>query len=167
MEWVPDGQFINVGNVSELPSPGMMMPTLASLRYFPNTTANKYCYVIPAQKAAKYLVRTTYYYGGFDGGNAPPVFDQIIEGTRWSEVDTAANYARGLATYFEAVVAATGKEVSVCLARNAATKSRSPFISALEVVQLDDSAYNATNFTAYALSTIARHSFGHNGSIVR
>jgi hypothetical protein len=55
----------------------------------------------------------------------------------------------------------------VCLARNAATASRFPFISALEVVPLGDSVYNATNFTAYALSTIARHSFGDNGTIVR
>lgn len=164
--WVPDGRFISVGNVSELRPPGMV-PTLASLRYFPDTSASKYCFVIPAAKTAKYLVRTTYFYGGFDGGDAPPVFDQIIEGTRWSEVDTAASYAAGLATYFEAVVAATGREVSVCLARNAATKSRSPFISALEVVPLEDTVYNATDFTAYALSAIARHSFGHNGSIVR
>ncbi|XP_062199650.1 probable LRR receptor-like serine/threonine-protein kinase At1g67720 [Phragmites australis] len=164
LTWVPDGPFINVGNVSELRSPGMM-PMLSSLRYFPDTSARKYCYVIPAKKRVKYLIRTTYYYGGFDGGNAPPVFDQIIEGTRWSEVDTAANYARGLATYYEAVVVSTGREVSVCLARNAATTS-SPFISALEVVPLEDSVYSATNFTAYALSTIARHSFGHNGSIV-
>ncbi|KAK3130244.1 hypothetical protein QOZ80_6BG0490830 [Eleusine coracana subsp. coracana] len=165
VKWVPDGPFIHVGNVSKLPSPGMV-PTLASLRYFPDTSASKYCYVVPAQKAARYLVRTTYFYGGFDGGDAPPVFDQIIEGTRWSAVDTAASYAKGLATYFEAVVAATGREVSVCLARNAATGSRSPFISALEVVPLDDSVYSATNFTAYALSAIARHSFGNNGSIV-
>jgi hypothetical protein len=164
--WVPDGPFVGVGNVSELRSPGMM-PMLSSLRYFPDTAASKYCYAVPAKKKARYLVRTTYYYGGFDGGEGPPVFDQIIEGTRWSEVDTAASYARGLATYFEAVVAATGREVSVCLARNAATASRSPFISALEVVPLGDSVYNATNFTAYALSTIARHSFGDNGTIVR
>ncbi|XP_062193163.1 probable LRR receptor-like serine/threonine-protein kinase At1g67720 [Phragmites australis] len=162
--WVPDGRFIDVGNVTELRSPDMM-PMLSSLRYFPDMSARKYCYVIPAEKHAKYLVRTTYYYGGFDGGKAPPVFDQIIEGTRWSEVDTAGNYVRGLATYYEVAVVTTGREVSVCLARNAATTS-SPFISALEVVPLEDSVYSGTNFTSYALSTIARHSFGHNGSIV-
>ena len=166
--WIPDGRFISVGNATDIPSspsPGAMMPMLSSLRYFPDTSARKYCYVVPAVKAAKYLVRTTYYYGGFDGGEAPPVFDQIIEGTRWSEVDTAGDYAAGRATYFEAVVAATGRQVSVCLARNAATAASrsSPFISALEVVPLDDSVYNSTDFESYALSTIARHSFGHDG----
>ncbi|TVU09816.1 hypothetical protein EJB05_43312, partial [Eragrostis curvula] len=64
--WVSDAPFINVGNVSELRSPGMM-PMLASLRYFPDTAASKYCYVVPAEMHARYLVRTTYYYGGFDG----------------------------------------------------------------------------------------------------
>jgi hypothetical protein len=82
-------------------------------------------------------------------------------------VDTARDYAAGRATYFEAVVAAAGKVVSVCLARNAATSSgSSPFISALEVVPLDDSVYNSTDFSAYALSTIARHSFGHDDGAV-
>ncbi|KAL6656136.1 hypothetical protein ACP70R_006962 [Stipagrostis hirtigluma subsp. patula] len=164
--WVPDAAFIGVGNATELRSPGVV-PTLSSLRYFPDASARKYCYVFPAQKRARYLVRTTYFYGGFDGGAAPPVFDQIIEGTRWSEVDTVADYARGRATYYEAVVAAAGRQLSVCLARSPATApASSPFISALEVVPLDDSVYNATDFAAYALSTIARHSFGHHGSVV-
>uniref|UniRef100_A0ACD5YFK6 Uncharacterized protein n=1 Tax=Avena sativa TaxID=4498 RepID=A0ACD5YFK6_AVESA len=166
--WVPDAPFIATGNATDIPSP-MATPALSSLRYFPDASpARKHCYVVPAAKSAKYLVRTTYYYGGFDGGAAPPVFDQIIDGTRWSQVDTARDYARGRATYFEAVVVAAGKAVSVCLARNAATAAgSSPFISALEVVPLDDSVYNSTDFASYALSTIARHSFGHNdGSVV-
>jgi len=176
--WVPDGAFINhVGKAAELTGSPGVMPMLSSLRYFPTAdasssssaaTTTKYCYVVPAAMHARYLVRTTYYYGGFDGGESPPVFDQIIDGTRWSAVDTAGSYARGLATYYEAVVEATGKELSVCLARNAATTApgRSPFINALEVVPLEGSVYSAVNFTAYALSTIARHSFGYNGSII-
>ncbi|VAI18342.1 unnamed protein product [Triticum turgidum subsp. durum] len=166
--WVPDGPFVRAGNAAAVPSPPPgMPPMLASLRYFPDASAGKHCYVLPAARKATYLVRTTYYYGGFDGGDRPPVFDQIIEGTRWSEVDTAADYARGRATFFEAVVRATGRQVSVCLARNAATAATSsPFISALEVVPLDDSVYNATDFSSYALSTIARHSFGHHADVL-
>ncbi|XP_044946591.1 probable LRR receptor-like serine/threonine-protein kinase At1g67720 [Hordeum vulgare subsp. vulgare] len=167
--WVTDGPYVRAGNATGVPSPpgGGMPPMLSSLRYFPDASARKHCYVLPADRKAKYLVRTTYYYGGFDGGEVPPVFDQIIEGTRWSEVDTAADYARGRATYFEAVVRATGRQVSVCLARNVGTRpTSSPFISALEVVPLDDSVYNSTDFSSYALSTIARHSFGHDASVV-
>ena len=165
--WVPDAPFVHGGKAAELGSPGVMMPMLASLRYFPDASAGKHCYVVPAERHARYLVRTTYYYGGFDGGRAPPVFDQAIDGTRWSAVDTAAAYARGLATYYEAVVEAAGKELSVCLARSRDTApGRSPFISALEVVPLEGSVYSAVNFTAYALSTVARHSFGRAGSVL-
>jgi hypothetical protein len=166
--WVPDGAFVHTGKAAELgDSRGLMAPMLSSLRYFLDASARKHCYVLPAERHARYLVRTTYYYGGFDGGRAPPVFDQIIDGTRWSAVDTAADFARGLATYYEAVVEAAGKQVSVCLARSGATApGRSPFISALEVVPLEGSVYSAVNFTAYALSTIARHSFGHDGSAI-
>ncbi|KAF8411664.1 hypothetical protein HHK36_004222 [Tetracentron sinense] len=55
------------------------------------------------------MVRTTYYYGGFDGRKEPHVFDQIFEGTKWSTVNTTEDYAKGLTTYYEIVVAALGK----------------------------------------------------------
>ncbi|XP_073010302.1 receptor-like protein kinase At3g21340 [Typha latifolia] len=164
VKWIPDDGFIKVGNVSSLSIPNLI-PVLSSLRYFPDKSANKYCYVIPVTKGAKYLIRTTYYYGGFDGGSKPPIFDQIIEGTKWSTVDTSQNYANGLSSYYEVIVAATGKSISVCLARNENTTS-SPFISSLELMYLEDSMYNSTDFGSYALSTIARHSFGHEGPIV-
>jgi Malectin-like domain len=112
------------------------------------------------------LIRTTYYYGGFDGGKEPPVFDQIIDGTRWSTVNTTEDYSKGLSTYYEIIVAAHSKMLSVCLARNSATVS-SPFISALELMNLDDSLYNATDFKSYALTTVARHRFGQNVAIIR
>lgn len=116
-------------------------------------------------KGAKYLVRTTYYYGGFDGGDKPPVFDQIIDGTKWGVVDTTGDYANGLSSYYDIVVLAMAKSLSVCLARNQNTKS-SPFISALEVEHLEDSLYNTTDFNKYALSTVARSSFGSDGESI-
>ncbi|KAL0909601.1 hypothetical protein M5K25_020485 [Dendrobium thyrsiflorum] len=165
--WIPDEGFVIGGNVSQIYTPGIM-PLLSTLRYFPDTKARKSCFVIQVSKGSKYIVRTTYFYGGFDGGKEPPVFDQIIDGTRWSTVDTSQNYAAGLTSYYEIMVAAQGKTISVCLARNANTASASsPFISALEVVSLENSMYNSTNFAEYALSTIARHSFGHKNSFIR
>ncbi|XP_020082848.1 putative leucine-rich repeat receptor-like serine/threonine-protein kinase At2g14440 [Ananas comosus] len=162
--WQPDDGFTKVGNVYNLTTV-TVSPVLSTLRYFPDASARKYCYVIPVVKGGRYMVRTTYYYGGFDGGTEPPVFDQIVEGTTWSAVNTSESYAGGLAAYYEVVVAATGRSISVCLARNERTTS-SPFISALELQQLENSMYNSTDFTAYALSTIARHSFGYNGSVI-
>lgn len=109
-------------------------------------------------------MRTTYYYGGFDGGTQPPVFDQIIGGTKWSIVDTAEDFANGLSSYYEVVVAAVGNSLSVCLARNNNTTSH-PFISAIELSKLDDSLYNTTDLNKFALSSIARSSFGDDARI--
>ncbi|TKY59094.1 LRR receptor serine/threonine-protein kinase [Spatholobus suberectus] len=158
-EYTPDGSYIKVGNTTPIDKPDLL-PILSTLRYFPDTSARKYCYSLPVIKGGKYLVKTMYYYGGFDGGEQPPVFDQIVEGTRWNVVNTTEDYAKGLGSYFEIVVVPSGKTLSVCLARNAHTASSSPFISALEVKSLDASLCNPIDFTKYALVTVARHAFG-------
>ncbi|KAF6165780.1 hypothetical protein GIB67_012677 [Kingdonia uniflora] len=164
LKWITDEGFVVVGNKTTLGTPGLM-PILSTLRFFPEVSARKYCYVIPVIKGGKYMVRTTYYYGGFDGGKEPPVFDQIIEGTKWSTVNTTEDHANGLSSYYEIVVAALGKTLSVCLARNENTLSH-PFISALELEYLEDSIYNSTDFKQYALTTVARNCFGYNGELV-
>lgn len=164
IKWVRDEGFTAVGNASTIDKPDLL-PVLATLRFFPDATARKYCYELPVVKGTRYLVRTTYFYGGFDGGKDPPVFDQIIDGTRWSAVNTTDNYRRGMSTYFEMVAEGQGRSMSVCLARRPETAS-SPFISALEVIDLDDSMYNTTDYERYAMSTVARSRFGSKGEIV-
>ncbi|KQK23267.1 probable leucine-rich repeat receptor-like protein kinase At2g28990 isoform X2 [Brachypodium distachyon] len=160
IKWVPDAAFIAVGNASSVNKPSVL-PVLSTLRHFPDATARKYCYNIPAAKGSRYLVRTTYFYGGADD---PPVFDQIVDGTLWSAVNTTDSARRGMSTYFELVAQAQGKSMSVCLARRNDTTS-SPFISSLEVVTLEDSMYNATDFGKFVLSTVARNALGTKGDI--
>ncbi|KAK4762102.1 hypothetical protein SAY87_029986 [Trapa incisa] len=160
LTYVPDDEFTEVGNKTTI-SASNVMPILRDLRFFPDKSAKKYCYAVPVVKGSKYLVRTSYYYGGFDGGTTPPIFDQIIDGTMWGTVDTTEDYSNGLASYYELVVAAMGKYMSVCLARNSATVS-DPFISLLEVEYLDDSVYNSTDFKNYALGLVSRATFGNN-----
>ncbi|KAL6649345.1 hypothetical protein ACP70R_013569 [Stipagrostis hirtigluma subsp. patula] len=164
IRWIKDDGFIAVGNVSAIDKPNLL-PMLATVRFFPDKTARKYCYQLPVVKGTRYLVRTTYFYGGFDGGKEPPVFDQIVDGTRWSAVNTSDNFRRGMSTYFEVLAMAQGRTLSVCLARRPDTAS-SPFISALEVVDLADSMYNTTDFGQYLMSTVARSRFGSKGEIV-
>ncbi|XP_062091375.1 probable LRR receptor-like serine/threonine-protein kinase At1g51810 isoform X2 [Humulus lupulus] len=163
LRYVTDEGFTSAGNITKLKQKDLVS-ILSTLRYFPDTSARKFCYSIPVIKGAKYLLKTTYYYGGFDGGNKPPVFDQIVDGTQWGVVETTEDYANGLSSFYEIIVLAMAKTLSVCLARNPETMS-SPFISALEVEYLDDSLYNTTNFNKYALSTVARCSFGENHPI--
>ncbi|KAB2042803.1 hypothetical protein ES319_D02G242800v1 [Gossypium barbadense] len=139
LTYIPDDGFTFSGNKTSLDAKNLL-PILSTLRYFPDKVARKYCYTFQAIKGLKYLVRTIYYYGGFDGGKEPPVFDQII------------------------ILVAHIKTLSVCIARNNQTVS-SPFISAIEVISLDDSMYNSTDLGAYALVTVARSSFGNEDTI--
>ncbi|PSS19198.1 LRR receptor-like serine/threonine-protein kinase precursor [Actinidia chinensis var. chinensis] len=165
LKYMPDEGFVSVGNKSTVSQSGVL-PILSTLRYFPDTSARKYCYTFPVIKGGKFLVRTTYYYGGFDGGKEPPVFDQIVDGTKWSIVNTKEDYANGLSSYYEIIVTAQVKTLSVCLARNEHTGTSSPFISAIELQSLEDSVYNSTDFGKYGLATIARNSFGYDGDTI-
>ncbi|XP_074276787.1 putative LRR receptor-like serine/threonine-protein kinase At1g67720 [Silene latifolia] len=162
LKYVPDHGFISIGNGTSVKNSSSILPILAKLRFFPDKSTRKNCYSFPVIKGAKYLIRTTYYYGEFDGGKEPPIFDQIIDGTRWSVVNTTEDYAKGLASYYELIVAAQSKVLSVCLARNDQTRGESsPFISSIEVMSLDDTLYKAVDFQKYGLSTVARHTFGY------
>ncbi|KAI3445989.1 hypothetical protein Pfo_002654 [Paulownia fortunei] len=164
--YVSDDNYISTGNKTTLNRTDIL-PRLQTLRFFPNARARKYCYSFPVIKEGKYLVKTIYFYGGFDGGNEPPVFDQIIDGTKWSIVNTTEDYASGGSSYYEAIVVAQNKFLSVCLARNEHTAAgSSPFISSIEVYHLDDSVYNSTNFEKTLLVSVARNSFGSEGDII-
>ncbi|KAL8554506.1 hypothetical protein ACS0TY_002621 [Phlomoides rotata] len=166
LKYVPDKDYVSTGNKTTL-NRRDILPRLQTLRFFPNVNARKYCYSIPVIKEAKYLVKTIYFYGGFDGGNEPPVFDQIIDGTKWSTVNTTEDYASGGSSYYEAIVVAHNKFLSVCLARNQHTAdASSPFISSLEVHYLDSSVYNSTKMLKTMLVTVARDSFGSDGDII-
>ncbi|KAF5759221.1 putative transferase [Helianthus annuus] len=145
-----------------------ILSVLTTLRYFPYGKNGKHCYTFPVTNGAKFLIRTTYFYGGFDGGTEPPIFDQIIDGTTWSTVNTTEDYRNGLSSYYEIIVTANDKTVSVCFACNEHTKSGSnPFINSLEVLDLDSSLYNSTDFGKYGLVTVARSIFAFDGDIVR
>ncbi|KAK1419294.1 hypothetical protein QVD17_28459 [Tagetes erecta] len=165
--WLPDNDFISTGTSKNITQP-TLFPILSTVRSFPllpnNFLRRKFCYVVPVYRTARYLVRTTYFYGGVNNQSSPPVFDQIVDGTMWSVVNTTEDYARGSASYYEGVFLATGKTMSVCLASNTYTES-DPFISALEFVLLGGSLYNSTDFRGSSLRLVARHSFGYNGSI--
>ncbi|KFK39243.1 hypothetical protein AALP_AA3G219000 [Arabis alpina] len=164
INYTPDQEFITVGNTTTIKQKDLL-PILSTLRYFPDKSSRKHCYNFLVAENSKYLVRTTYYYGNFDGKNNPPVFDQIVGGTKWSVVNTTEDYAKGQSSYYEIIVGVPGKRLSVCLAKNANTVS-SPFISALDVQSLENPMYNSTDLGLYKLSLIARNSFGGDGEMI-
>lgn len=93
------------------------------------------------------------------------MFDLIVDGTFWTVVNTTGDYANRLSSYYEGVFRARGKRLSVCLGVNVYTES-DPFISALEVILLENSVYNATDFSKNAMGLIARSNFGSTGPTI-
>ncbi|XP_038876012.1 putative leucine-rich repeat receptor-like serine/threonine-protein kinase At2g14440 [Benincasa hispida] len=164
--WKPDDAFVFSGINKNISDP-VLDPTLSTVRSFPRALNRKFCYVVgPVFRTRRYMVRTTYYYGGVNGLDSPPVFDQIVDGTVWSVVNTTEDYDRGLTSYYEGVFEAKGKSISVCIGSNTYTDS-DPFISALEVVLLGESLYNTTDFVNHGLRLVARHSFEYTGTNLR
>lgn len=165
--WVSDYGYVSAGKPKNL-TVDVLDYTLSTVRTFPlkNNVFKKFCYEVPVYRGGKYLVRTTYFYGGVNGNLNPPVFDQIVDGTFWSPVNTTEDYWKGMSSYYEGIFKAVGKTMSVCLAANSLTDS-DPFISALELVLVSDSLYNSTDFNIYGLTLITRSSFGNNGSIIK
>lgn len=74
-----------------------------------------------------------YFYGGVNGDSNPHVFDQIIDGTFWSLMNTTKRYMHGISSYYEAILKVIGKTMSMCLAANS-LKNFDPFIYSLELV---------------------------------
>ncbi|XP_054807039.1 putative leucine-rich repeat receptor-like serine/threonine-protein kinase At2g14440 isoform X2 [Prosopis cineraria] len=164
--WLPDGGFISTGTPKNVTT-SLPYPALSSVRSFP-LRVKKHCYNFLVFPGKRYMVRTTYFYGGVNGHKhpSPPAFDQIVDGTFWSVVNTTEDYANGNFTFYEGVFSAQGKTMSVCIGSNTYTDS-DPFISALELVTLSDSLYNATDFNNFRLNLVARHSFGYSGPTIR
>lgn len=163
-----DEGYVTGGTAKNLTVP-VLYPILSTVRSFPleNNLRKKYCYAARVYRGAKYLVRTTYFYGGINGQDTPPpVFDQIVDGTLWSIVNTTTDYANGMSSFYEGVFLAQGNVMSVCIAANTYTDT-DPFISALEFIILNDSLYNSTDFQNVGLHLVARHSFGYSGPAIR
>jgi hypothetical protein len=164
--WDPDGPFVSAGTPRTLPLQGRLLdPTLATLRDFPHRPGAKYCYAVPVDPNRRYLLRPTFFYGS--SSPPPPVFDLIVDGTFWTAVDTADDYLAGSASHYEGVFPAQGRAMTFCLGVNRNYTDSGPFINALQVIQLDDPVYNATDFRNSAMGLIARTKFGSTGQVER
>jgi hypothetical protein len=173
LRWEPDAPYVSAGapGAPTLPSAGALLdPTLATLRSFPHRPRSKFCYEVPVDRNRRYLLRPTFFYGALSSSSSappPPVFDLIVDGTFWTAVNTTDDALAGAASSYEGVFPASGRNMSFCLGVNPDYTDTGPFISALQVIQLDDSVYNATDFKTSAMGLIARTRFGSTGEIER
>ncbi|KAG2603598.1 hypothetical protein PVAP13_5KG781300 [Panicum virgatum] len=155
--WFPFGETATIAVASE------KRTQYSTVRYFPavspsspasSSSSTKHCYTLPVRTRTRYLVRATFLYGNFDSSNVFPEFDLYLGASRWS---TIVIYDDAKVVTREAVVLAAAPALSVCLS-NATTGQ--PFISTLELRQLNGSLYYTDDEADAFLGLSARINFG-------
>ncbi|KAL9271986.1 putative LRR receptor-like serine/threonine-protein kinase [Drosera capensis] len=161
VHYTADINFATTGTAVTLPNSTTLHPPLSTLCHFPSPTP-KPCYVIPTLKSHLYLIRTTFYYGTFDGGDVPPLFERWVEGTRWSRVDTREDHGKGLAGYYEVTMRARGRSVEVCFVGGG-------FLNVVEVLSLGEGngLYGVVDLGKVALGGVGRSFLGGVKEMIR
>ncbi|XP_049933563.1 putative leucine-rich repeat receptor-like serine/threonine-protein kinase At2g04300 [Nymphaea colorata] len=122
------------------------------LRTFPK--GNRTCYTLEnVSPGSKYLLRTSFLYGNFDGLSSFPLFDLYLENTFAQTVNASISMWR---TY-EFIVKAKRSYLTLCLCKT--NEHDDPFISAIELRTMPDAIYHVVNATL-ALKRLYRNNFG-------
>ncbi|EFH53731.1 predicted protein [Arabidopsis lyrata subsp. lyrata] len=134
IKWVGDKDFITSGESSTVLST-TVEKYLTTLRYFPTGDSN--CYSnIPVTKGGKFLVRTMFYYGNYDGKSSSPTFSVLFEGKHRGTVSISSAFEPYL---LELIFSPASEETSVCFVRT--SSSSNPFVSSIEVFDLENGMY--------------------------
>jgi len=124
-----------------------------TVRSFPEGKRN--CYKINITRDSKYLIRTSYLYGNYDGLNKTPQFDTHL-GANWWHTVTLSNASTPQG---KEIIHVTSQDyVQICLVN---TGYGTPFISAIEFRTLPNNIY-VTQFGS--LETYYRWDLGSNQS---
>ncbi|XP_034696454.1 senescence-induced receptor-like serine/threonine-protein kinase [Vitis riparia] len=111
---------------------------LMNVRSFPKGDRN--CYTLPPRqgKNHKYLIRARFMYGNYDSKNQLPIFKLYLGVDEWTTVnvtDASSIYRK------EIIHIPITDDIDVCLVN---TNSGTPFISVLELRELNDLIYSPT-----------------------
>ena len=111
---------------------------LMDVRSFPEGDRN--CYALPPGqgKNHKYLIRAWFMYGNYDSKNQPLVFKLYLGVDEWATVNITN---ASVIIRKEIIHIPTTDDIDVCLVN---AGSGTPFISVLELQQLNDSIYSPT-----------------------
>ncbi|XP_052158719.1 probable LRR receptor-like serine/threonine-protein kinase At1g51810 [Oryza glaberrima] len=161
LTYVPDHEFVEGGThhvvVPKLIS-GSTDEQEKTLRSFPDGQRN--CYTIPSTSGKKYLIRATFTYGNYDGLRSSENGSLFLFGLHvgvnfWTTVNlTKQNSSDTI--WKEVLTVAPDEFISVCLLNFG---SGTPFISALELRQLDDPMYPFLNLSV-SVRYFTRQRFG-------
>ncbi len=154
IQWTSDDKFVYGGKTANLSVQNDLPKQLKTVRYFP-VDDRKYCYTMNVSERTRYLVRATFLYGNFENSNIFPKFDLSLGATPWT---TVVVYDDTTPAVVEAIILASAPTLSVCLS-NAST-GQAPFISTLELRQLNGSLYETDYENQFFLKLSARINFG-------
>ncbi|KAL6335718.1 hypothetical protein AAG906_039481 [Vitis piasezkii] len=148
IHYTSDTEFIDTGinyNVSMEYIHEYTNRHLMNIRSFLEGVKN--CYTLrPRQgKNHKYLIRAWFMYGNYDSKNQLPIFKLYLGVDEW----TTANVTNASFIYRKEIIhIPITDDIDVCLVN---THSRTPFISVLELKQLNDSIYRPTELGSLLL----------------
>ncbi|ESW22550.1 hypothetical protein PHAVU_005G162400 [Phaseolus vulgaris] len=136
INYVSDANFINTGVRGTITSEETSTHTqrqLWRLRSFPEGKRN--CYKISVTRGSKYLIRTSFLYGNYDGRNISPQFDILLGANLWATV-TIKNAS---ITQFNEIIHVPSLDfVQICLVN---TGNGTPFITVIELRTLKNDIY--------------------------
>ncbi|XP_060667997.1 LRR receptor-like serine/threonine-protein kinase IOS1 isoform X2 [Ziziphus jujuba] len=135
IDYISDAPFISSGVTKSILAEykATNQQQVAVVRSFPQGTRN--CYKLNVTKATKYLIRTTFLYGNYDGQNKLPKFDLHLGTSYWVTVNFSSV---SLSIMKELIHFNSQNHLQICLIN---TDSGTPFISALELRPLKNTTY--------------------------
>ena len=155
INYISDSNLINSGVSMPIESglKSEFQRQMWTVRSFPEGKRN--CYKINITIESKYLIRTIYLYGNYDGLNQTPQFDTHL-GANWWHTVILSNASTPQTN--EIIHVPSQDYVQICLVD---TGHGTPFISAIEFRTLNDHIYD-TQFGSLELHNYMRFDLGSN-----
>ncbi|KAG7579089.1 Malectin-like domain [Arabidopsis thaliana x Arabidopsis arenosa] len=140
LTYISDVNFIRggrTGNIENNSETDFISKPYKVLRYFPEGTRN--CYNLSVKQGTKYLIRTFFLYGNYDGLNTSPRFDLFLGPNIWTSIDVLIP-GLGDGVIEEIIHVTRSNILDICLVK---TGTSTPMISAIELRPLRYDTYTA------------------------
>ncbi|KAL1201982.1 Leucine-rich repeat receptor-like serine/threonine-protein kinase [Cardamine amara subsp. amara] len=151
LTYISDANFTQggkTGNIQNNSDTGFISKPYRVLRYFPDGKRN--CYSLKVTEGTKYLIRTFFIYGNYDGLNTSPRFDLYLGPNIWTSIDVLRPGVADGAV--EEIIHITRSSIlDICLVK---TGTSTPMISAIELRPLRYDTYAARTGSLKSLEHI-------------
>ena len=156
--WDTDDLYTDAGiNQKIRTNKDQPLEILTTLRFFPSSKEQS-CYKLPIyDQSLRYLVRSGFLYGNYDGLNQPPAFDLLLDGKKMSTIEPAS----ATETIFDELVYTSERSgfMNLCLAHR--KDGGIPFISSIQAVPTGDDLYAKMKFNE-TFRVVARINYGND-----